>query len=48
MEEATLKTWLMLLNKPRRKFSSLIGGKNQTDLDMLILYVICTYETYFL
>lgn len=27
MEVATLQTWLMLSNKPRRKFSSRIGGK---------------------
>lgn len=27
MEAATLQTWLMLWNKPRRKSSSQIGGK---------------------
>lgn len=32
MEVATLKTWLMLLNRLKRKSSSQIGGKCYQDL----------------
>ncbi len=51
MEVATLQTWLMLSNKPRRKSSSQIGGKRQQYLDLVKQKVgpfkfFATYEVY--